>query len=191
MFKENWKWSILLFLRFFVGEGESCEVVIWLWFFFQGQLHQWIYDHTTDPFLVALGEQGLMPPNVKPVEWSLGLIRTLVKPSCFADPQVITFHTGKSPCELPTLIRNWLYLRESVKVLSDLVVKVLEGFYLELLRWIKLISISHFPLTLKKPRNRYIHRIHVPNVPRVFWVWLFFSDYFLVVPLFHVLVEKL
>ena len=34
------------------------------------QLHQWIYDHTTDPFLVALGEQGLMPPNVKPVEWS-------------------------------------------------------------------------------------------------------------------------
>jgi len=34
------------------------------------ELHGWIWRADTDPFVVALGEQGLMPRNVAPVEWS-------------------------------------------------------------------------------------------------------------------------
>ncbi|CAJ1445930.1 unnamed protein product [Effrenium voratum] len=33
-------------------------------------LHDYIYGSSVDSFVVLLGEQGLMPPKVKPVEWS-------------------------------------------------------------------------------------------------------------------------
>jgi len=34
------------------------------------ELHAWIWNPTSDPDVVSLGEQGLMPRNIAPVEWS-------------------------------------------------------------------------------------------------------------------------